>query len=102
VVKGVLFMQPGPRNLKVKTFTGTDTAEVDQRVNDWLAKSKVRVWRTMTAFKGQKFVGRDVVGGKILNRRGLGIAISVWYDEPYDKAARPPTRSRRAAKRATS
>jgi hypothetical protein len=73
-------MPPGPRNLKVKTFTGTDTAKVDQRINDWLTKSKVRVWRTTTAFKGLKYRGKGVVAG--LAQRGVGIAISVWYDEP--------------------
>ena len=40
------------RSPKVKTFTGTDSAEVDKRVNDWLAESKVRAWRATTAFTG--------------------------------------------------
>ena len=81
VVAGALF-HANQRNLRVKTFTGTDTAKVDKRVNDWLAKSKVRVWRTTTAFKGLKHRGKGVVAGKTITRRGLGIAISVWYDEP--------------------
>jgi hypothetical protein len=37
--------------MKVKTFLGTDAAEVDEMVNDWLAESKVQVRRTSTAFK---------------------------------------------------
>jgi len=36
--------------MKVKTFVGTDAAEVDKQVNDWLAESKVHVRRTSTAF----------------------------------------------------
>jgi hypothetical protein len=71
-------MPSGPRNLKVKTFTGADTAEVDKRVNDWLTASKIRVWRTTTAFKGLKYRGKGVVAG--LAQRGVGIAISVWYE----------------------
>ena len=37
--------------MKVKTFVGTDAAEVDKQVNDWLAESKVHVRRTNTALK---------------------------------------------------
>jgi hypothetical protein len=29
--------------MKVKTFLGSDAAEVDKQVNHWLAKSKVQV-----------------------------------------------------------
>jgi hypothetical protein len=38
--------------MKVKTFTGTRRATVDKQVNDWLAKSNVRVHKTNVAFKG--------------------------------------------------
>jgi hypothetical protein len=74
------------QSLKIKTFTGTDSAEVDKRVNDWLAKSKGRVWRTTTAFKGLRYRGKGVVAG--LAQRGVGIAISVWYDEPRAPTSR--------------
>jgi hypothetical protein len=41
--------------MRVKTFTGMHRAVVDKQVNDWLAETNVKV---------------------------LGIAISVWHDEP--------------------
>jgi hypothetical protein len=67
--------------MKVKTFTGTHRATVDKQVNDWLAKSNVTVRRTNVAFKALKERGPDAIAGRTLARRGLGIAISVWYDE---------------------
>jgi hypothetical protein len=74
--------------MQVRTFTGTDTAALDKQVNDWLAKSKVQVRRTSTAFKGLKEQGKDAVTGKTFSRRAVAIAISVWYDEPASKTAR--------------
>jgi hypothetical protein len=44
--------------MKVKTFTGTHRAAVDQQVNDWLARSKVEVRKTSTAFKALDGLGR--------------------------------------------
>ena len=35
--------------MKVKTFTGSETAKVDKRVNDWLAQFGIRPLRTNTA-----------------------------------------------------
>jgi hypothetical protein len=34
--------------MRVKTFTGTDAAAVDQQVNDWLAENHVKVRETST------------------------------------------------------
>jgi hypothetical protein len=67
--------------MKVKTFVGTDAPEVDKQVNDWLAESKVHVRRMSTAFTRFKEKGRDALTGRTVARRGVGIAISVWYDE---------------------
>jgi hypothetical protein len=67
--------------MKVKTFIGTDAAGVDKQVNDWLAETKVEVRRTSTAFKRFKERGKDALTGRTVNRHGLGIAVSVWYDE---------------------
>ena len=35
--------------MKVKTFTGSETAKVDKRVNDWLAQFGIRPHHTNTA-----------------------------------------------------
>ena len=35
--------------MKVKTFTGSETAKVDKRVNDWLAQSGIKPHHTNTA-----------------------------------------------------
>ena len=43
--------------MKVKTFTGTHRAAVDQQVNDWLARSNVEVRKTSTAFKAFREFG---------------------------------------------
>jgi hypothetical protein len=67
--------------MKVKTFTGTHRAAVDQQVNDWLARSNVEVRKTSTAFKAFRETGWDAVSGRTTSRRAVGIAISVWYDE---------------------
>ena len=67
--------------MKVKTFVGTDAAQVDKQVNDWLAESKVHVHRTSTAFKRLRDRGKDALTGRTVARPGVGIAISVWYDE---------------------
>ena len=66
--------------MKVKTFLGTDAAEVDEKVNDWLAESKVHVRRTSTAFKHLRDRGKDALTGRTVARHGVGIAISIWYD----------------------
>ena len=67
--------------MKVKTFLGTNAAEVDEQVNNWLAESKVEVRRTNTAFKRLRDRGKDALTGRTVARHGVGIAISVWYDE---------------------
>jgi hypothetical protein len=67
--------------MKVKTFVGTDAAEVDKQVNDWLAESKVHVRRTNTALKRLRNKGEDALTGRTVTRHGVGMAISVWYDE---------------------
>jgi hypothetical protein len=79
--------------MKVKTFTGTHRATVDKQVNDWLAKSNGMVRRTNVAFKALKERGPDAIAGRTLARRGLGIAISIWYDE------KPIPRSRTDSRR---
>ena len=71
--------------MKVKTFVGTDAPEVDKQVNDWLAQSKVQVRRTSTAFKRLRDRGKDALTGRTVARHGVGIAISVWYDEHLAK-----------------
>jgi hypothetical protein len=73
--------------MKVKTFTGTHRFSVDNQVNDWLAKSNVTVHKTNVAFKALKEQGWDAVAGKTTRRRAL--AITVWYDEPYNQRPTP-------------
>jgi hypothetical protein len=79
--------------VKVKTFTGTHRATVDKQVNDWLAETNVTVRKTSTAFKQLRERGWDAITGRTTARRALGIAISVWYDEPASKStqSRPTT-----------
>ena len=72
--------------MKVRTFTGTDTAAVDKQISDWIAESKVRVRRTSTAFKRLRNKGKDAITGRTTTRPGVAIAISVWYDEPGSSA----------------
>jgi DNA-binding transcriptional ArsR family regulator len=71
--------------MKVRTFAGTDTAAVDQQVNEWITKSKIRALRTNTALQRLKETGKDVITGRTSARRGVGVAISVWYDEADTK-----------------
>ena len=66
--------------MKVKTFLGSDAEEVDSQVNAWLAKSKVHVRRTSTAFKRLRDKGKDALTGRTFDRHGVGIAISIWYE----------------------
>lgn len=66
---------------KVKTFLGSDAAEVDKQVNHWPAKSKVQVRRTNTAFKRFRDKGKDALTGRTEARYGVEIAISVWYNQ---------------------
>jgi hypothetical protein len=75
--------------MKVKTFTGTHRFAVDSQVNDWLAKSNVTVHKTNVAFKALRERGLDAVAGKATTRRALAIAITVWYDEPYNQRPTP-------------
>jgi hypothetical protein len=76
--------------MKVKTFTGTDPNAVDQQVNNWLAENGVKVLRTSTAFQRLRDKGKDAITGRTTTRRAVGVAISIWYDEPQ-KATRPDT-----------
>jgi DNA-binding transcriptional ArsR family regulator len=71
--------------MMVRTFTGTDAAAVDRQVNEWIAKSKIRVLQTNTALQRLKEMGKDVITGRTDTRRGVGVAISVWYDEAGTK-----------------
>jgi hypothetical protein len=41
--------------------------------------------RFSTAFKRLKYKGEGMLAGKPPVRYGVGIAISVWYDEPRHK-----------------
>jgi hypothetical protein len=75
--------------MKVKTFTGTHRLAVDRQVNDWLAKSNVTVRKTNVAFKALRDRGWDAVAGKAMTRRAVAIAITVWYDEPYNQRPTP-------------
>ena len=84
--------------MKVKTFTGIRRATVDKQVNDWLAKSNVRVRKTNVAFKGLKERGPDAITGRTLTRRGLGIAISIWYDEKPIPQSRTDSRRFRSSR----
>jgi hypothetical protein len=48
--------------MKVKTFTGSETAKVDKRVNDWLAQFGIKPHHTNTA------IGQFTVKGRISAR----------------------------------
>jgi hypothetical protein len=41
--------------------------------------------KTSTAYKASRESGWDAISGRTTSRRALGIAISVWYDEPVTK-----------------
>ena len=78
--------------MKVRTFTGSETAKVDKRVNDWLAKFGIKPHHTNTAIGQFTVKAEDQHTGKPVNRRVAVIAISVWYEEPpqQDEANEPP------------
>jgi hypothetical protein len=71
----------GGRPMKVKTFTGSETAKVDKRVNDWLAQFGIKPHHTNTAIGQFTVKAEDQLTGKPMNRRVAVIAISVWYEE---------------------
>jgi hypothetical protein len=68
--------------MKVKTFTGTDPSAVDKQVNDWLAENNVKARKTNIAFQRLRDRGTDALTGRTTSRSAIGIAISVWYEEP--------------------
>ena len=55
--------------MKVKTFTGSETAKVDKRVNDWLAQFGIKPHHTNTAIGQFTVKGEDQRTGKPVNRR---------------------------------
>jgi len=68
--------------MKVRTFTGSETAKVDKRVNDWLAEFGIKPHHTNTAIGQFTVKAEDQRTGKPVNRRVAVIAISAWYEEP--------------------
>ena len=76
--------------MRIKTFTGTDREAVDKQINDWVAESKVTVHQTDVALKPLRERGWDAVAGKLVQRRALAVAITVWY-EPSEPQPRPDT-----------
>ena len=70
--------------MKVRTFTGSETAKVDKRVNDWLAEFGIKPHHTNTAIGQFTVKAEDQHTGKPVNRRVAVIAISVWYEEPAE------------------
>jgi hypothetical protein len=86
--------------MKVKTFTGSETAKVDKRVNDWLAQFDIKPHHTNTAIGQFTVKGEDQRTGKPVNRRAAVIAISVFaviglVDAPncrWLRASRQPCR----------
>jgi hypothetical protein len=75
--------------MKVQTFVRTNAEAVDKQVNDWLGSNNVEVRMMSTAFKAFKEKGWDALAGRTTARRGLGVAISVWHDEPTIGQQRP-------------
>ena len=75
--------------MKVNASPGTHRLAVDRQVNDWLAKSNGTVRKTNVAFKALRDRGWDAVAGKATTRRAVAIAITVWYDEPYNQTPKP-------------
>jgi hypothetical protein len=61
--------------MKVKTFTGSETAKVDKRVNDWLAEFGINPHHTNTAIGQFTVKAEDQRTGKPVNRRVAVIAI---------------------------
>ena len=55
--------------MKVRTFTGSETAKVDTQVNDWLAKFDIKPHHTNTAIGQFTVRGEDQRTGKPVNRR---------------------------------
>ena len=55
--------------MKVRTFTGSETARVDKQVNDWLAKFGIKPNHTNTAIGQFSVKGEDQLTGKPVNRR---------------------------------
>ena len=45
--------------MKVKTFAGSETAKVDKRVNDWLARFGIKPHHTNTAIGQFTIKGED-------------------------------------------
>ena len=60
--------------MKVKTFTGSETAKVDKRVNDWLAQFGIRPHDTNTAIGQFTVKAEDQRTGKPVNRRAAAAA----------------------------
>ena len=60
--------------MKVKTFTGSETAKVDKRVNDWLAQSGIEPHHTNPAI-GQFTVKAEDQRRAPVNRRVAVTAI---------------------------
>jgi hypothetical protein len=58
---------------KVKTFTGSETAKVDKRVNDWLAQFGIRPHHTNTAI-GQ-FTVKAEDSATSLSRNGTDLGV---------------------------
>jgi hypothetical protein len=44
-----------------------------------------------TAFKSLRDKGKDAITGRTTTRRGVAVAISVWYDEPNSPRKSNPT-----------
>ena len=57
--------------MKVKTFTGTHTFPVDSQVNNWLARSNVKVRKTQDLCRLQS-ARREGVGAVAAKRRRVG------------------------------
>jgi hypothetical protein len=70
-------------------LVSVDPNAVDQQVNEWLAgNSNAKVCKTNTAFQRFRDHGKYAITGKTTTRRAVGIAISVWYEEPTSRAFR--------------
>jgi hypothetical protein len=59
--------------MKVKTFTGSETAKVDKRVNDWLAQFGIRPHHTNTAIGQFTVKAEDQRHFLVAQRHGLGV-----------------------------
>jgi hypothetical protein len=81
IVRRAILRQEGDV-MRVKTYTGSETAKVDKRVNDWLAQFGIKPHHTNTAIGQFTVKAEDQRTGKPVNRRVAVIAISVWYEEP--------------------